>query len=383
MQKLEQYHLMNRRNSSIELLKVFGMVLIVLSHVIQTLHNPKEYIPVTDYIVDLSRATTDIQQLVLVLFRHCGVLGNSIFFICSAWFLLDSDSINKKKILQMIMDVWFISVCVLIAVYIIRNGNLDRKIIVKQILPVTFGNNWYISCYVLFYLIHPFLNWFIKKMEQKTLLKVNCVLLSLYVGANYILPGCFFSSNIVFWITVYFAIAYMKYFLVDLSDNIRINLLLVAIGLVGNIGIVLLTNFLGLHYDIFSDMLLYWNSNYSPFLLLMAVGMLNIARNMHFNSKKVNYISGLSILIYLFHENQLLRTYYRPLMWHYIYNHFGYDYVLAWALILTVIVFSFGLIASILYKCTMQRFTISVSNWLIGKLQRIYNKIEKRILQFH
>ena len=142
MQKLEQYHLMNRRNSGIELLKVFGMVLIVLSHVIQTLHNPKEYIPVTDYIVDLSRATTDIQQLVLVLFRHCGVLGNSIFFICSAWFLLDSDSINKKKILQMIMDVWFISVCVLIAVYIIRNGNLDRKIIVKQILPVTFGNNW-------------------------------------------------------------------------------------------------------------------------------------------------------------------------------------------------------------------------------------------------
>lgn len=383
MQKLGQNRLINRRNSSIELLKIVGIMLIVISHVVQTLHSNTDYIIIKNYILDISTATTNIQQLVLTILRYSGALGNSIFFICSAWFLLDNDKVDKKKILHMLMDVWAVSIIMLIAVYIIRGGNLQIKLIIKQILPTTFENNWYITCYLLFYPLHSFLNWLIKSVEQKTLLKSTLTLLFLYVCVNYVLPGRFFSSQIILWITIYFAIAYMKYYFVDLSNDVRFNILMFGIGLVGNIGIICLTNFLGLHFEIFSDKLLRWNSNCSPFLLLMAVSMFNIARSIRFENNIVNYISSLSLLIYVFHENLLLRTFYRPQMWNYVYKQFGYEQILIWTFILVVLVFGFGLITSIIYRNTIERIVTTVCDWLYPILRKIYIKIESNILRFH
>lgn len=383
MQKSEQKRLISRRNSSIELLKIVGIILIVISHVVQTLHSNNDYVIENDYILDISTATTNIQQLILTILSYSGSLGNSIFFICSAWFLLDNDKVDKKKILHMLMNVWVVSITILIAVYIIRGGNLQIELIIKQILPTTFENNWYITCYLLFYPLHPFLNRLIKSMEQKILLKSTLVLLFLYVGVNYILSGRFFSSQIILWITLYFAIAYTKFYLADLSNNVKFNILTFGIGFVGNIGIVCLTNFLGLRFEIFSDKLLKWGSNCSPLLLLMAFSMFNIARGVRFENNIVNYISRLSLLIYIFHENLLLRTFYRPQLWNYVYKQFGYEDILIWTLILVVLVFSFGLITSIIYRNTMEKIVTIVCDWLYPILQKFYIKIERNIMKFH
>lgn len=383
MQKLKQPELKSKRNSCIELLKVFGIFLIVISHVIQTLHTQNAYVAENDYIINISRSTTDIQQFMLALLRYSGTLGNTIFFVCSAWFLLDSEKASKKKILQLLVDVWVVSIIILIVVYIIRDGNISKNLMIKQIFPTTFNNNWYITCYLLFYPLHPFLNWIIKKMEQKTLLKATLVLFFLYGCANYILPGLFFASSLVLWITIYFTIAYMKYYLTDLSNNMKSNILMLVIGLVGNLGIVCLTNFLGLHFGMFSNKLIRWCLFCSPFLLLVAISMLNIARNMRFDNRFVNYISSLSLLIYIIHENMLLRTFYRPVLWIYVHNQFGYEYILVWLFVLVIIVFAFGLIASIIYKHTIQKAVTTVCSWLYPVLQKIYRKIEKKILKLH
>lgn len=382
MGKLEQHHLTSRRNSSIELLKIIGIILVVTNHVVQTLCTTSEYIMENDYVLDISMATTNIQYLILAFFQYSGMLGNTIFFICSAWFLVDNDKVSKEKILHILMDVWVISITILMLVYIIRGGNIGIKMIIKQIFPTTFENNWYITCYLIFYPLHPYLNCIIKKMEQKTLLRTTLTLLIMYVGVNYVLPGRFFSSIIILWVTLYFTIAYMKYFLIGLSNNIRVNILMLGIGFAGNTGIVLLTNFLGLKFGIFSDCLLRWNSNDNPFLLLAAVSMLNIAKYVHFENRIVNYISGLSLLIYLFHENLLLRTFYRPLMWNYVYNQFGYENILVWMFALVAIVFGFGLIASMIYERTIQKIVTIVCNWLYPILQKYYKRIETNILKF-
>lgn len=383
MQKTIQHQATNQRKSGIELLKIFGIILVVISHVIQTLHSSNSYISSTDYIVNLSVATTNVQHLILALLRYSGMLGNTIFFVCSAWFLLDSNKVNKKKLLQMLMDVWVISVSILIAVFIIRRGNISFKLLVEQLFPTTYENNWYITCYMLFYAVHPLLNSLLHDMPQKTLLKTTLVLIHLYVFINFVLPGQFFSSSIVLWITIYFAIAYIKFYLADLSNNTKLNLIMLGIGFAGNIGIVLLTNFLGLRIAPMRTWILRWNLNCSPFLILIAISLLNIARNVHFKNKAVNYISGLSLLIYVIHENELLRTYYRPMMWSYIYNRFGYDYILLWTLIMVLLVFSFGLIMGILYKCTIQKIVTRLRDRLYPVLQRLYRKIETRIFKLH
>ena len=115
----------------------------------------------------------------------------------------------------------------------------------------------------------------------------------------------------------------------------------------------------------------------------MAFSMFNIARGVRFENNIVNYISRLSLLIYIFHENLLLRTFYRPQLWNYVYKQFGYEDILIWTLILVVLVFSFGLITSIIYRNTMEKIVTIVCDWLYPILQKFYIKIERNIMKFH
>ena len=78
------------RDSGVELLKIIAVILIVISHVVLTLITENEYIPYSDYLLDCTHATTNVTVLLLAVMRHFGALGNWIFFVASAWFLLDS-----------------------------------------------------------------------------------------------------------------------------------------------------------------------------------------------------------------------------------------------------------------------------------------------------
>lgn len=372
------------RNSSIELLKIIAIFLIVIGHVVQSLYVSNDFVGSQEYIINISCATNNVQYLLLAIFRYFGPFGNIVFFICSAWFLLDSNTVNKRKILQMLVDIFAVSVIILVIVYFLQSGNIGTTMIVKQFFPTFFENNWFMTCYLLFYPVHPFLNSVIKKMNQKTLLRTIIIMLFLYVFSAYIFGSSkFFFSEILLWVTIYFAIAYMKYYLVDLSNSIRANLIAFGVGFTGNIAIVLLTNFVGLKFELTGISLLRWSADYSPFLILMSVALLNMARNIDFKNKVINYISGLTMFIYIIHENILLRTYYRPLLWQRVYENFGYDHIVLWTFIIAALVFVFALLASILYKCTINKFTIWLNKKIYPKLSSGYGKIEKTLLKLH
>lgn len=81
------------RQSGFELLKIVAMLLIVINHVTQSL----EYLGTTDSLLFLGHATMDIQILTLNLLRQFGGIGNDIFFICSAWFLIGKKEKRLRK----------------------------------------------------------------------------------------------------------------------------------------------------------------------------------------------------------------------------------------------------------------------------------------------
>ena len=271
------------RDSGIELLKIFAIFVIVINHTVQSLTNEAYNIPNNGFVIDISRATTNIQCILLQIFRHFGVLGNSVFFICSAWFLLKSKNWNKKKWLFMVIEIWVVSIVIFIITYIILHGNISIGIIISSLFPTTFGNNWYMTCYLLFYPIHPILNSIVNMMNQRQLFRSTLVMVFLYVFMNFINCSWFFSSAIILWITIYFAIAYMQKYLMSFVDNIRENIILFIIGVIGFIGIILITDICGLYSQVLSDKVMRWVNNCNPFLLAMSIAMFNIARNIHFD----------------------------------------------------------------------------------------------------
>ncbi len=361
------------RNSSIELLKIFAIFFIVIRHITQTLGHD----------VNLREATPDIQQLTLSLFSYLGVLGNSLFFIASAWFLLDSDKWSKKKELSLATDVWIVSIIIL-AVMLIAQVNIGGMHVVMSLFPNTFANNWYLTCYLLFYPLHVFLNRIIKHIDKKSLLRLCLASGFLYIGiktiAGFMGFNLFFSSELIIWIVIYLLIAYGKFYLPQLMNSKKANVILLITGLVINTLLVVLINFLGLHIEAFSDNLLRWNVLSNPFLISAAIGAFNLARQYTFHNKFINYVSGLSLLIYIIHENILVRTHLRPAIWQYIHENFGCSNDVLWTLAYSLVFFIISTILAAVYKSTIAKVANSFKDLVYNVLKTVYGKVESRIL---
>ena len=371
------------RESGIELVKIIAIFLIVVSHVVMTLCAGNDYISYQDYVLNLYAATTNVQYFLLILFRHLGVLGNTVFFVSSAWFLLRSSRFKKRKWLFMLVEIWVISVSILIVTYLITGGNISGELILKSFFPTLFSNNWYLTCYLLFYPIHPLLNTVIQSLDKRHLFRFSTALFTLYCVFGFLSDSLFFSSLIILWITFYFVMAYIQLYLVDFSNDPKKNALLFLFGLVGFIGLPALTNYLGLRIPFLRNQMLRWSTSSNPFLIAMAIAMFNIARNIHFRSGAVNYIAGLSMLIYIIHENILLSNYLRPYIINLIYTNYGYDHIVLWVLFLSVGILLFGIVCSALYDKTLRTLVVKFCDWLYPVLRKGYLCIEKRLLEFH
>ena len=371
------------RHSGIELLKIIAIFLIVISHVTQTLGSKSFDVSYQDYVILLGNATLDIQEIILMLLRQTGALGNTIFFACSAWFLVGKTNSTSKKAFSLLSTVWSISILILCFYLAFYPSCLTVKVLIKQFFPTTFANNWYMTCYIIFLFIYPWLNKMIALTNQKQLLKIVLFSSSLWIVANYIIDSLFFVSALILWITIYFLVAYLKLYCGRLMVNIKFGIMLLLIGILGYIAQVLVTNYVGLYLiSAFSDKVLRWNNNHCPFYLMIALGSIIIALQATYRSKIINYISGLSMFVYLFHENYLFRCYTRPAIWQYLYINYGYAHVIMLDIAFAVVLFFLSLVVSAIYKETLYRFVVKVSNNLYLILTKIYDHIEHLIMKF-
>lgn len=166
------------RNSSIESLKILAVIMIVLSHSgFYTIdaHPDQQYL----FIVDMEKSTSDVQIFLHQLFRNMGQIGNAIFIICSSWFLIDDKAIKVNKILHVIGDCFLISISAVL-LFCLLGYDFSAKILLKQFMPVTFANSWFVTCYLILYAIHPMLNIILDKVSQTQLLRFNLSFFVLY-----------------------------------------------------------------------------------------------------------------------------------------------------------------------------------------------------------
>jgi hypothetical protein len=370
-----------QRDSGIELLKVLALVLIIINHVIMTLYMKTTSVSFQDYIINLGISSKNIQFLVLDILKYSGALGNTIFFVCSAWFLVGKQKSDHKKTLQMLLDIWIISVIILAFVFVLKDGSIPFKDIIKQLFPTLFENNWYMTCYITFCFIYPYLNILINNISKKQHLRIVLLMLFVYVGINFVLKNSFFSSTLILWITIYFTIAYLKFYLQNMTCSIRTNIVFLLLGIISYIGEVIITNYVGFIIPFFETRIFKWNVNCNPFCILIAISAFNLFRQLRFSNKVINYLSSLSMLIYIIHENYLLRNYYRPILWQFAYEHFRYRHIVLISFAIVLFVFCFGAVLSILYKETIQKATKRIAQKLYALISSKYYYIEEKLIK--
>lgn len=370
------------RKSGVELLKIVAIFLIVVNHVTQTLGTENLDVSFQDYVIPLGNATTDIQVLILMLLRQTGALGNTIFFTCSAWFLVGKTNSARKKAFSLLSTVWVISILILCLYLFFYPSCLTAEDLIKQILPTCAGNNWYMTCYIIFLFVYPWLNKMIALTDQKQLLRITAFSSCLWIVVDYFKETLFYPSRLILWVTIYFLIAYLKLYCGRIMGNIKLGFLFLLVGISGYIAQVVVTNYVGLYLSgAFSNEVLRWNNNCCPFFLMIAIGSLIISLRASYRIRIINYISGLSMFVYLLHENYLFRTYTRPAIWQYLYVNYGYAHVVMLDIAFAVVLFVLSIVVSIIYKETIQCFVMKASGKLFSILATVYSRMEYLMMQ--
>ena len=370
MKLLSNDRKIENRTSGVELLKVIAIFLVMLCHVVSTLGtNAIDIVGFNDYFINIALPSKNVQHVVLGIACYSGIMGNALFFISSAWYLLDKKKTNVQKIFRMFCEIFIISLFWLIVTLLFTNFKLSDWYIRLSLMPTKYCNNWYLTVYMIFSFIFPFLNIVIKNINQR-----QHLVLSIFVFICYVfLPfkgGFPFTNELILWIALYMIIGYFKFYGMKICDNLKLNRIVLVLAIAIQLFLIIKANVFYLR-GLDSKHLHTWLSNYNVFLYIIAFAAVNIYRNKKFKSSIINYLASFSMLVYIIHENILFRTFYRPHIWQWIYLNFNYDYILLWALLFVIVLFILTYLVSIFYSLFLQRFIYEVINEIYYGLKKL------------
>lgn len=366
---------MENRNSNIELLKIFAILLIVLSHVSMTLGQiPGQLVQFSDYVFNLGNPISNISANILRVFLYFANVGNAIFFICSSWFLCDRRESKKEKVFHMLLDVWLVSVIILVG-YLLSSEKLSIELLIKSLFPTIFSNNWYVTCYILFYLIVPHLNYALDRIEERRYLKMNITLFIVYFVFGFILPKMFFANELIIFIVIHIFVFYIKKFRKDLIENKKLNIVLFYLSISLLIIFVIAYNYIGLLIPALNGKMMRFSNLQNPLAILIALSSFMLVVNSNSYNKLINRIASLSLLIYIIHENILFSTYSRLSIEVYLLQMFGQDNIILVVLVFALLLFIVVSLLSYIYQITIQKLTKKASHYLFDKYDALLDKI--------
>jgi hypothetical protein len=163
----------------------------------------------------------------------------------------------------------------------------------------------------------------------------------------------------------------MKTYHEDLLKNRKISIILFLVGYVGLVAEIVATYYIGNVKSIFflSGDGMRWNMWFNPFEWFFAFGAFNLFRSFHFHNLFINRLSSLSLLIYLIHENFLVRDYWRPYLYVLIHDQFHNQHV-AWYLFLAALVtFLVSAVLARFYQKSFQKFVYRLADHIAGAVR--------------
>lgn len=357
----------NERNSSVEILRILAMVLICVCHAMPT--SPYPSADAANPFIGAT-PTTNVQYFFGDCMGAAGLVGDAIFIVCSAYFLLDSKKMKIGKVALMILNNLVISL-IFMTVILSLGYKLTAFEIVRQIFPTIFQNNWFVSYYIVFYLIHPLLNRIIRVLDKRalgitaTLLFIQCFVF-LFIQAE--APGI---HKLMCFVAYYFIVAYFKYYGQAFTQSKKLNIILLVASIVLYYAMRLAVNYIGLKYygDGYCPLFALFHIN-NPIILVFSLSLFNLANRRNFVSKPINFIASLSLLFYLIHHNNLFDRFIQP-KWHeWFIGEFG-ALLIPDAILLTAILLIGGIALAAIYKLTIERGT----KYIADKIQLLSDKL--------
>ncbi len=293
------------RDSNYELLRVISMFLIVFWHTI--------------YHGNVLSNTGGALNFVIY-FLFCLVIFHVNTFILIMGYYQSRSKFKLKKFFSLLLEVGFYNLLINLILLKFKLIDYSEPYFLNSILFYNIKGYWFLSCYLITYLLSPFLNKFIEMMDRTTFKKLIMTLLICFSLIPFFTGGMLYDidgQNVVIFVSFYFIGAYIRKY--NLNNNLFKNLNLTqkrAIYIIIFL-ISLSFNFCLSHLQLYMTNLgnpymsfiakkidsktLTYNS---PFIIMQSISIFLFFGTFQFKNKYINKIGTLTLGIYLVHENE-------------------------------------------------------------------------------
>jgi len=322
------------RESNMELLRIISMIFIIFFHLISNSNFQYEELNVNNLFIKSG-----------VFF---GELGVNLFILITGYYLCKSKP-SFKKIVLLLFEVFFYNLLNYFIGY--KVGYINSLKELSMIFPVITGKYWFITAYLLIYMLSPYYNKLIdifKKRDYQKFLIINliiwCIIPSIF--------GFFYNSseellfyNRFIWLSfMYFVGAYIRMFGVKMLNSFKKSLITFGISLsIMVFSIIIIDEFRDTFFRIGTiDSAYFWTPN-NIFMFMLSISFFVFFTKLHIgNNIIINKISSTTLGIYLLHDGRIKKYMWK--MWAksdiYIYENEWFIYTI----ILVMFIFVLGML---------------------------------------
>ena len=282
------------RQSNIELLRIFAMLIILIGHA--------SAFPYPD-----DQQIADNPCLSLGRYISCGltVCSVDVFVLISGWFGI---RYKAKRLFSLIFQTLFFSILVYTALAIWKPNQYMNLDALSTIILFHSDDYWFIKAYIGLYIFAPMLNKYIEAATEKQLRSFLIVFytfqtiygwLNLY-GAHWFEGG----FSMISFMGLYILARYVRLHLNIHKEKSFFLFLYLIIGF--GLGLMAFT-LAALDIRIYGRLLTYTN----PLVILESVCLVVFFSKLRIQSSLINFLAASCLAIYLLHANELiLRPYY-------------------------------------------------------------------------
>ena len=214
----------SERESGIELFRIIVMLLIIAHH----------------YVVNSGLASLDgpiftngfqAKSTMLLLAGMWGKTGINCFVLITGYFMC-AKQVTLKKFLKLLFEELFYRFLFFFVFIFAGYETLSFGKIIKLLLPITSVEHNFTGCFLIFFLLIPWLTALVDHLNKKNHLKLIAVGFFVYTILGTI-PGIDVTFNYVTWFSFLFIIAaYLRFYPVKILEDTEINTLLLVFGMI-------------------------------------------------------------------------------------------------------------------------------------------------------
>lgn len=185
-----------------------------------------------------AQTSLGLKEYFLLLFGWAGKTGINCFVLISGYFMYTSN-ITKKKFFKLLGEVYFYKIVIWCIFFFSGYEVFSVKSFLKMIFPFYVVADNFTACFLLFYLMIPFLNKLIHSLKEKE----HLMLIGWCLGIYVILPSFInakVSFNYITWFSILYVIAaYIRLYPKRWFDSIKETGLFAGISLILSCGSVI------------------------------------------------------------------------------------------------------------------------------------------------